>query len=106
MLSGAGHRRHRGARNATEQDVEALANLMTELGYQSTVEERGRRLARIYANPSYAALVAERDGLVVGMAGVHGEGEDSEDALVHPVELYAVTQAEPGKIGRRSSRRS
>ena len=79
---------------------------MAELGYPSTVEEMGRRLARIYADPSYATLAAERDGLVVGMAGGHGEGEDSEDTLVHPVELYAVTQAEPGKIGRRSSRRS
>jgi hypothetical protein len=93
MLSGAGHRRHREAwilvssglvsesevgagevkiRDATERDVEALANLMTELGYPSTVEEMGRRLARIYADPSYATLVVERDGLVVGMAGVHG----------------------------------
>jgi hypothetical protein len=50
MLSGAGHRRHRGA--------------------------------RIYADPSYATLVAERDGVVVGMAGVDLERTYEADGEV------------------------
>jgi len=55
-----------------EGDTEALATLMTELGYPSTVGKMSRRLAWISADPSYVTLVAKRDGRVVGMAGVHG----------------------------------
>jgi hypothetical protein len=56
-----------------EGDTEALATLMTELGYPSTVGKMSRRLAWISADPSYVTLVAKRDGRVVGMAGVHLE---------------------------------
>ena len=33
----------------------------------------GRRLTGILADPSYVTLVAEKEGRVVGMAGVHLE---------------------------------
>jgi GNAT superfamily N-acetyltransferase len=122
MLSGAGHRRHRGAwilvssglvsesevgvgevkiRKSTERDVEALANLMTELGYPSTVEEMRRRLARIYADPSYATLVAERDGLVVGMARIHLERTYEADGEVARIMAFVVGAEKRGQgVGR------
>src|SRR5215212_8007750 len=82
MLSGAGHRRHRGSadpgiftswylhlrscgkgevdevknRETREGDTEARANLMTELGYPSTVGKISQRLAWISADPSYVPL--------------------------------------------------
>jgi len=46
---------------------------MTELGYPTSAEEMGRRLAGISADPSYVTLVAEREGWVVVMAEVHLE---------------------------------
>jgi len=60
-------------RGAREGDIEALAGLMTELGYPTSVEEMGRRLEEISADPSYRTLVAEQDGRVLGAAGLHVE---------------------------------
>jgi N-acetylglutamate synthase-like GNAT family acetyltransferase len=54
------------------EDVVALANLMTELGYPTSVEDMRRSFEEISANPSYGTIVAEREGKVVGMAGLHG----------------------------------
>jgi hypothetical protein len=59
-------------RDAGEGDIEALADLMTELGYPTAVEEMGRRFEEISADPSYRTLLAERDGQVLGMTGLHG----------------------------------
>jgi hypothetical protein len=46
---------------------------MTELDYPTSAEEMGRRLTGILADPSHVTLVAEKEGRVVGMAGVHLE---------------------------------
>ena len=59
-------------RAAGTVDVAALANLMTELGYPTSVEDMKRRFEEISADPSYDTLVAEREGVVLGMAGLHG----------------------------------
>ena len=40
-------------REAGEGDAEAPASLIIELGYPSTVEEMGGRLAQILADPPY-----------------------------------------------------
>ena len=58
-------------REAGQKDVEALAALMRELGYPTSAEEMGRRLKEISTDPSYGTLDAEREGRVVGVAGVH-----------------------------------
>jgi N-acetylglutamate synthase-like GNAT family acetyltransferase len=57
-------------RAAGTGDVAALANLMTELGHPTSVEDMGRRFEEISADPSYDTLVAEREGVVLGMAGL------------------------------------
>jgi N-acetylglutamate synthase-like GNAT family acetyltransferase len=59
-------------RVAGKEDVGALASLMTELGYPSSVEDMGRRFEGISTDPSYATLVAEREGVVLGTIGLHG----------------------------------
>jgi GNAT superfamily N-acetyltransferase len=60
-------------REAEERDLGVLAKLMTELGYPTSVEEMNRRLEEISADPSYCTLVAETDGQVLGVAGLHLE---------------------------------
>jgi GNAT superfamily N-acetyltransferase len=60
-------------REAAERDLGGLAELMTELGYPTSVEEMNRRLEEISADPSYCTLVAEEDGRVLGVAGLHLE---------------------------------
>ncbi len=60
-------------REAEERDLGVLAELMTELGYPTSVEEMNRRLEEISADPSYCTLVAETDGQVLGVVGLHLE---------------------------------
>jgi GNAT superfamily N-acetyltransferase len=57
-------------REAGAGDVEALAGLMSELGYPSSPESMRERFARISEHPAYHTLVAEDAGLVIGMAGL------------------------------------
>lgn len=57
-------------RDATKEDVEALAELMGYLGYPTSVRSMKDRFERISAHPSYRTLVAEHDGGVIGMAGL------------------------------------
>ena len=60
-------------RSAQSEDVEALANLMTDLGYPTSSEDMHRRFEALSADPSYATLVAAREGKVLGMVGLHLE---------------------------------
>jgi N-acetylglutamate synthase-like GNAT family acetyltransferase len=60
-------------RDAGESDIEALANLMTELGYPTSTEDMSRRFEEISADPSYDTLIAERTDEIIGMAGLHIE---------------------------------
>jgi GNAT superfamily N-acetyltransferase len=57
-------------RTAVEYDVPALAHLMGELGYPTSVEEMKERYAYITSNKNYHTLVAELNGQVVGMIGL------------------------------------
>jgi hypothetical protein len=45
-------------RSAQSGDVETLADLMTDLGYQASSEEMYRRFEAISADPSYATLTS------------------------------------------------
>ena len=56
-------------RRATLDDTDALAALMTHLGYPTDPEPMRRRMVRIAALAEYATWVAEAEGEVIGMAG-------------------------------------
>ena len=56
-------------RAAEMNDVAALAQLMRELGYETTMSEMQTRMARIAADERYRTFVALRDGKVCGMIG-------------------------------------
>lgn len=53
-------------REARVADAEALARLATQLGYPTTAEEAGRRVADVLRRPGHRVLVAEAGGKVVG----------------------------------------
>jgi ribosomal protein S18 acetylase RimI-like enzyme len=50
-------------------DAAALAQLMCELGYETTKSEMQKRLERIATDESYRTFVAVRDGKLCGMIG-------------------------------------
>ena len=57
-------------RPAGPDDVDAIARLLTELGYPTKAEEVPARLAG-YDSPDYAALLAESHDEVVALIGLH-----------------------------------
>jgi ribosomal protein S18 acetylase RimI-like enzyme len=56
-------------RTAEMNDAGALAQLMCELGYETTKSEMRMRLERIATDERYRTFVAARDGEVCGMIG-------------------------------------
>jgi ribosomal protein S18 acetylase RimI-like enzyme len=50
-------------------DFEALADLMTQLGYETRASEMQMRMEPILANKNYATFVGISDGKVCGMIG-------------------------------------
>jgi ribosomal protein S18 acetylase RimI-like enzyme len=56
-------------RAAEMKDAAALAELMSQLGYETTQSEMQMRLERIAADKRYSTFVAVRDGKVCGMIG-------------------------------------
>lgn len=58
-------------RAATPADAEPIARLLTQLGYPTPAGEVPRRLERMAAGGRSLVLVAERDGVVVGLATLH-----------------------------------
>jgi GNAT superfamily N-acetyltransferase len=84
-------------RTAVLDDVPALAALATYLGYPATPEDMRERLERIAARDDYETYVAERDGRVVGFAGVmHGLSYVYDPPYARLLSLVV----EPGERGR------
>lgn len=57
-------------RPATDDDIPALASLMNELGYPTTVAEMRDRYELLRSHPDYATWVAVCDNQVAGMIGL------------------------------------
>lgn len=70
-------------RNATVEDVQAIAHLMNLLGYPTTVEQMKKRFHKIKENPNHYTLVACKDEKVIGMVGFY------IDVLYNADDLYA-----------------
>jgi GNAT superfamily N-acetyltransferase len=88
-------------REASEEDIEALAGLMTDLGYPTSTGDMSRRLEEISTDPSYGTLIAERDGRVLGMAGIHLEHTYEADGSCARVMALVVGSEHRGRgVGR------
>jgi GNAT superfamily N-acetyltransferase len=57
-------------RDAELSNVNAIAALITELGYPTATEEMQIRLTSVAQHPDYKTLVAETDNEIVGLAGM------------------------------------
>jgi ribosomal protein S18 acetylase RimI-like enzyme len=60
-------------REPIPEDAAAIAALLDELGYPTTAEQAAERLARIVADPSTVAYVAEVEGEVAGLGALHAQ---------------------------------
>jgi N-acetylglutamate synthase-like GNAT family acetyltransferase len=57
-------------RDATPNDIPALAELITQLGYPTTPEQMSRRFAAISNHSDYRTVLAQDETEVVGMIGM------------------------------------
>ena len=58
-------------RDAEENDAQAVANLLTELGYPSTPNFAARKIQQLAQSPADRVLVAIIDGTVGGVISLH-----------------------------------
>jgi GNAT superfamily N-acetyltransferase len=86
-------------RAAREEDHAAIAALAGELGYPSTPEAVAGRWRALAADPHAAALVAERDGLVVGWMHVGVAHTLDSDPFAEIVGLVVADRARGQGVG-------
>ena len=72
-------------RHGEIRDAERIAQLMTELGYPTTVEAMRDRLGAIVADPDYTTFVADTGASVVGVAGARLGKYYENDGEVLPI---------------------
>jgi GNAT superfamily N-acetyltransferase len=73
-------------------DAHAVAALLDELGYPSSVDQAAERIARIGHDPSTLLLVAEVDGEVAGLAALHVQDLIERDDLGCSVAALVVAE--------------
>lgn len=57
-------------REYTSSDIEAITELMSDLDHPASKPQMQKRMEIISSNPMYLTLVAELDGIVIGMIGL------------------------------------
>lgn len=83
-------------RPAAEADAAALAALVTQLGYPSDAAQVLARLRRLEGNSDIRALVAEREGRVMGMIGLMVFPAFHRDGLHGYITALVVDEASRG----------
>jgi N-acetylglutamate synthase-like GNAT family acetyltransferase len=58
-------------RPADERDADAASQLLAQLGYPAAPAAVAERIRRLSADPNATVLIAEADGVVVGLATFH-----------------------------------
>lgn len=80
-------------RDARGSDAGALARLCTQLGYPASASVMPGRVARLGDDPNARALVAERDGQVIGLATIHLRYTMNHEAPIAQLTLLVVDEA-------------
>jgi GNAT superfamily N-acetyltransferase len=87
-------------RQAEAGEAGRVAELMTELGYPTTVESMTERLAQILSDPDYLTLVADTNAGVAGVAGARlGRYYEKDGRYVQLVVLSVASTARGRGIG-------
>ena len=88
-------------RHAQSDDAAVLAQLMCELGYETTRSEMQMRLERIASDDRYRTFVAVYDGCVCGMIGTFTcPSYEHNDAGGRIVAVVTLSAARRRGIGR------
>lgn len=88
-------------RTATFKDVEGLTVLMGELGYPTTTPAMEKRFNKIHSNASYHTLIAERDGVALGMVGMFlGNSFEKDEDYVRIIALVVHSKYRNEGIGK------
>ena len=67
-------------RDATLADAETIAALVTQLSYQTSVNDMKLRLERLLPHPEHVMFVAETPDDIIGLVAAHiGQGLESND---------------------------
>jgi GNAT superfamily N-acetyltransferase len=80
-------------REVEQTDAPAVARLLAQLGYPAEEAAVGRRLARLEASAADRLFVAELDGAVVGLAGIHVSPSVEDDRDAAKVSAIVVEDA-------------
>jgi ribosomal protein S18 acetylase RimI-like enzyme len=89
-------------RGATVADSEAIATLVSGLGYLTTTEQMRERLKSILADKDYDTLVAHRGEQIVGFIGVRvGRLYESDDRYGQIMALAVATNHQRRGVGGR-----
>ncbi|NHN34616.1 GNAT family N-acetyltransferase [Paenibacillus agricola] len=80
-------------RDFSQSDIEALAELMGELGYPTSIESMLKRMEAIESSSMNSTFVAEIDDKVVGMIGLLMNNNYEYDSMVMQI-VSLVTRAD------------
>jgi GNAT superfamily N-acetyltransferase len=88
-------------RYATLADAPALAQLITQLGYPTNLDQMRARLCPLLSDPVYHTIVAEIDGAVVGMIGLRiDRGHEYDGVQGRIVALVADSKFRGTGVGK------
>ena len=92
---------HVRVRDATLGDAERIAALVTQLSYQTSVNDMKLRLERLLPHPEHIMFVAEASGDIVGLVAAHiGHGLESNDPHARITGLVVDSQWRGSGVGR------
>jgi GNAT superfamily N-acetyltransferase len=92
---------HFRVRDATLADAEWIAALVTQLSYQTSVNDMKLRLERLLPHPEHLMVVAEASGDIVGLVAAHiGQGLESNDPHARITGLVVDRHWRGSGIGR------
>ena len=88
-------------RDATLADAEKIAALVTQLSYDTSVDDMKLRLERLLPDPDHIMFVAEGFGDIVGLVAAHvGQGLESNDPHARITGLVVDSHWRGSGIGR------
>jgi GNAT superfamily N-acetyltransferase len=79
-------------RRASPDDAERIAELLGQLGYPVEAPAVSRRIERLAASSADETWVAERDGRIVGLVGLHASESLEHDGPVAKVSEIVVDE--------------